>query len=74
MVPGTSKQLTASGAADNLDTENGWLICPICHRNRRLLRVLGNTEARNLQLFCRTCKQEIVVNIEKGQCYKSQGR
>lgn len=74
MVPGTQKVLTATDAPLKLDTDNGWLICPVCRRNRRLLRVKPSTEAKDLQLYCKTCKQEIVVNIEKGQCFKSQGR
>ena len=74
MVPGTQKRLTAPPPIRKLDTEDGWLICPICRRNRRLLRIHADTEARNLQLYCKTCKSEILVNIEKGQCFKSQGR
>ena len=74
MYRGTRICLTAPDEACKLDTENGWLICPICHRNRRLLKVKPDTEAKNLQLYCKTCKQELIVDIEKGQCFKSQGR
>lgn len=46
---------------------NGWLECPVCHRNKRLLRIGRDTEARDLPVYCRDCKQEIILNIEKGQ-------
>lgn len=46
---------------------NGWIICPVCRRNRRLLRVEPETVARNLPVYCRDCKQEIVLNINRGQ-------
>ena len=72
MVPGTQKDLTADGAPITLDTRNGWLICPYCRINKRLLRIQADTKARNLQLYCRTCKRELVVNIDKGQCFMSQ--
>ena len=59
---------------DRLHTDaEGWVTCPICRRNRRVLRVLPDTRAENLQVFCRTCKNEIIVNIENGECYKSRG-
>ena len=74
MVPGTQKCLTAAAPISKLDVRNGWLICPVCHRNRRLLRVRPSTEAKDLQLFCKDCKSEIVVDIDKGQCFESRGR
>lgn len=50
-----------------LNVRNGWLECPICHRNKRLLRIERDTEARELPVYCRDCKQESILNIEKGQ-------
>lgn len=55
-------------------TEDGFLICPRCRVNRRLLRVRPDTQARNVQLYCRTCKSEIVVDIVEGQCFESRGQ
>lgn len=55
-----------------LTVKDGWLACPVCNRNIHLLKIRPDTQAQNLQVFCRTCRSEIVVNIEKGQCVKRQ--
>lgn len=39
----------------------GWLICPNCRR--KLMKVLPNTRAENLPVYCRTCKHSEIVNI-----------
>ena len=57
-----------------LTVEDGWLHCPICRRNNRMLRIRPDTSASGLQLHCRICKVEIIVNIEKGKCYESHGQ
>lgn len=51
--------------------EAGFLICPRCRRNRKLLQVHPETEAQNLTVFCRVCKREIKLDIEKGQGFES---
>ncbi len=50
-----------------LVVRNGWVICPVCRRNHRLLRVEPETEARDLPVYCRDCKTELILNIAKGQ-------
>lgn len=45
----------------------GWLQCPYCGRNKRLLQVRPDTQAENLQVYCRDCKREMILNIAKGQ-------
>lgn len=51
---------------------HGWVTCPRCRRNHRLLRVDGDTEADRLPVYCRTCKTEIILHIERGQSVKRQ--
>lgn len=60
--------------ADILVVKDGWLTCPLCGRNHRLLRIRETTEARNLPVYCRTCRRESIVNIEKGQSVKRQSQ
>ena len=57
-----------------LPVTDGWLACPRCQRNRRLMRVNPDTYGRNIQLYCRICKSEIIVNIDKGECFESYGQ
>lgn len=56
-----------SMSCDKLIVKNGWVTCPVCKRNRRLLRVEPETQAWDLPVYCRDCKQEIVLNIDRGQ-------
>ena len=58
-------QRTAQPA--KLIVKDGWIICPNCRRNHRLLRITDTTEAHGLPVFCRDCKQEIILDIERGQ-------
>lgn len=50
-----------------LAVRNGWLVCPVCRRNKRLLHVLPETTAENLEVFCRDCKSTLKVDISIGQ-------
>lgn len=50
-----------------LVSKDGWVTCPACHRNKRLLRITPDTEAHALPVYCRDCKTEIVLNITRGQ-------
>lgn len=75
MVPGTSKDLTADVPIRKLEIRNGWVTCPICKQNKRLLRVHPDTEARNLEVYCRYCKSRVILDISpKGQSLKDQSR
>ena len=75
MVPGTRNPLTSGASISKLEIKNGWLTCPACHQNRHLLRVYPETEARNLELWCRYCKTAVKVNISpKGQSLRGQSR
>ena len=57
---------------DTLVVKDGWVTCPVCQRNKHLLRVWPDTEARNLQVYCRTCRTELILNIDKGQSVQRQ--
>lgn len=57
-----------------LVVKDGWVTCPVCRRNHRLLRVRPATEARGLPVYCRTCRSEIILDIEKGQSVKRQSQ
>ena len=46
--------------------KDGWIVCPICG-NKRLFRLDAETEARNLPVYCRDCKHEIVLDITRGR-------
>ena len=56
-----------------LAVKDGYLECPYC-RASRLQRIWPETEAKHLQVFCRRCKHEMIVNISGGQCYLSRGQ
>ena len=50
-----------------LSVVNGWITCPQCRRNHRLLRIDPETEARGLPVWCKDCKTEIILDIDRGQ-------
>lgn len=56
-----------------LTVTDGYLECPVC-RKRHIQAVRPDTKAERLQVFCPKCKSEILVDMDKGQCFKSQGR
>ena len=47
--------------------KDGWITCPECRRNRHLLRITDETEAKNLPVYCRDCKKTSALNIARGQ-------
>lgn len=57
-----------------LAVRDGYLICPICRRNRRLMKIRPDTSAQNLVVFCRECKNEFIVDISKGQSLEGRSR
>ena len=38
------------------------------------MKVLPETEAKSLQVLCRTCKREIILDIDKGERVKLHGQ
>lgn len=61
------KGLQEQGKRGKLTVKDGWVTCPVCRRNRRLIRIEPDTVAKELPVFCRDCKTEIILNIERGQ-------
>lgn len=57
-----------------LTVKDGWLVCPGCGRNRKVIRVRPETTAQQLQVFCRMCKREYIVDMDKGECFLSHGQ
>ena len=50
-----------------LTVKDGWVACPVCKLNRRLIRIKPETVAKALPVFCRDCKSEIILDIDRGQ-------
>lgn len=61
------KRLQSGLERGKLTVKDGWVTCPNCKRNHRLIRVEPETEAKGLPVYCRDCKTEIVLNIDRGQ-------
>lgn len=66
------KVLQEQGSCGKLTVKGGWVTCPVCKRNHRLIRVGPETEANWLPVYCRTCRSEVILNIERGQSVKRQ--
>lgn len=57
-----------------LTVRDGYLECPSCRRNRKMMQVLPDTEGRRIVVYCRICKTEHIVDIVKGECFESYGQ
>ena len=57
-----------------LPVKDGYLICPHCRRNKRLMKINPDTVATRVVAFCRDCKTENIVDIDRGQCYESRSQ
>lgn len=57
-----------------LTVKHGWLECPSCNRNRKMMQVLPDTEGHKIVAFCRICKTEHIMDIVKGECFESYGQ
>lgn len=54
-----------------LTVQGGFLVCPFCG-NKKAQRIDLKTEARSLPVYCRKCGHEILIDIHRGQCSRSQ--
>ena len=61
------KLLQPNQSPCKLVVKDGWVICPVCLRNKRLLRIEEETEAHDLPVYCRDCKTEIILDITRGR-------
>lgn len=52
-----------SPACDIISAEQKWLMCPACGQFK-VLRLLPNTQAKNLPVYCKRCHKESIVNIQ----------
>lgn len=57
-----------------LTVTDGYLTCPVCRRNRRLMKIYPDTEATGVIAYCRDCKTENRIDIHDGRCYESRSR
>lgn len=55
-----------------LEIENGFLICPRCRRNKKLLRVTKQTSGKQIIVYCAVCKSEFAIDIDHGKAKFSQ--
>ena len=62
---------TARTSGKMLTVRDGYLICPVCRQNRKLLPVLPSTSGRDIVAWCSKCKHRTIVNIDHGQCFES---
>lgn len=57
-----------------LTVKDGWLACPTCRRNKRLMKINSDTVASRAVAYCRDCKTEHIVDIDRGQCFESRSQ
>ena len=38
------------------------------------MRIYPDTSGHRVQVFCRVCKTELIVDIDKGECFESYGQ
>lgn len=57
-----------------LTVRGGYLECPTCRRNKRLMRIRPDTLAHRVIAYCRDCKTEHVIEIFEGQCFESRSQ
>lgn len=50
--------------------KDGIIVCPICKR-KTYQKITPRLTAKALPVFCRFCKNQIIVDIAHGQCSRS---
>lgn len=64
---------SGGGCGKLLPVKEHWVACPEC-RDKHLLKIRPETEAKCLQAYCRRCRREILLDIEKGESVKRHGQ
>jgi ribosomal protein L37E len=55
--------LQSGNKCGKISTNQRWLACPVCGW-QRLMRLLPETRATRLPVWCRRCKRESIVDIK----------
>lgn len=58
----TKSVLHNSPARDKIKANRTKFRCPVCKR-QLLFLLVPDTEVKNLPVWCKTCKREVIVNI-----------
>lgn len=54
-----------------LTVKDGYVVCPVCKRNKKLLPILPDTSGQRIVAYCRLCKVRTIIDIEDGLCFES---
>ena len=65
--------ISPNGEMQNTESD-GWLTCPRCRKNKRLMKVRPDTQGSRMIAYCRVCKNEILIDVNRGACFESQGQ
>ena len=57
-----------------LTVKDGYLVCPNCRRNRRLMKILPYASGKHIVCYCRDCKTEHIVDIVEGQSLEGRSQ
>ena len=57
---------TSGHPMEFINPKTDWALCPICG-GKTWTKIIPDTEAKNLIVFCPKCKRESVVNIADGK-------
>lgn len=52
--------------------KDNWVYCPICH-NKTRTKIRKDTVAVRFPVFCPVCKNNFVMDFEKGESFLSEG-
>lgn len=57
-----------------LTVTDGYLVCPVCRRNKRVMQIRPDTSGERVVAYCRQCKSELIIDIHEGQCFLSRSQ